>query len=104
MVNLYNLNFEKLILYDTGEAGISVKVEISSGNLNTSFDAKIDTGATACIFERRLGEEIGIEIETGDTMRFSSATDSFLTHGHFVNLVVGEFEFYSYVFFAANEN
>jgi hypothetical protein len=101
---LYNLNFEKLAFYNTGEVGINVEVEIRFGDLMTRFEAKIDTGATACIFERRLGEEIGIEIETGDMMRFSSATDSFLTHGHFVTLTVEEFEFYSYVFFAADES
>ncbi len=101
---MYNLNFEKLIFYNTGEVGITVDVEIRFGDSTTRFEAKIDTGATSCIFERRLGEEIGVEIENGDMMRFSSATDSFLTYGHFVSLAVEEFEFYSYVFFAANEN
>jgi Aspartyl protease len=101
---LYNLNFENLILYNAGEAGITVEVEIRFGDLKTGFEAKIDTGATACIFERKLGEEIGLEIEKGDEMRFSSATDSSLTYGHFVTLTVREFEFYSYVFFAANES
>ena len=101
---MYNLNFEKLALYNAGEAGITVKVEIRFGDALTRFEAKIDTGATACIFERRLGEEIGIEIENGDLMRFSSATDSFLTYGHFVSVSVEDFEFYSYVFFAANES
>ncbi len=58
---MYNLNFEKLAFYNTGEVGITVEVEIRFGDLTTRFEAKIDTGATACIFERRLGEEIGIE-------------------------------------------
>ncbi len=101
---MYNLNFEKLSFYDAGEIGISVEVEIRFGDRSASFEAKIDTGATACIFERKYAEEIGIEIETGDSMRFSSATDSFLTHGHFVTLIVEGFEFYSYVFFAADGN
>ncbi len=101
---MHNLNFEKLVRYDAGEMGINVKVEISFGDSTTHFDAKIDTGAAACVFERRVGEEIGVEIETGDEMFFSSATDSFLTYGHFVFLKVEDFEFYSYVFFAAQNS
>jgi len=101
---LYNLNFEKLAFYNINEAGITVEVEIRFGDSMTKFEAKIDTGATACIFERRLGEELGIEIESGDEMRFTTATDSFLAHGHFVSLTVEDFEFYSYVFFAESRN
>lgn len=101
---MYNLNFEKLAFYNTGETGITVPVELSFGDLTTPFEAKIDTGATACIFERRFGEKLGIETGNGDAMRFSSATGSFLTYGHFVTLNVEDFEFYSYIFFAADEN
>ena len=101
---MHNLSFEKLLLYDIDEVGITVEVKIGSVDSETQFEAKIDTGATACIFNRKHGEEIGIEIERGDEIRFYTATDSFLTYGHFVNLAVEEFEFYSYVFFAADEN
>ena len=101
---MHNLNFEKLTLYNIDDSGINVEVEIGFGDLTTKFEAKIDTGASSCIFERRFGEEIGIEIETGDMLRFSTATGSFLTYGHFVNLKVEEIEFSSYVFFAENEH
>lgn len=82
---MHNLSFEKLLVYDTDEVGITVEVKISSVDSETRFDAKIDTGATACIFNRRFGEEIGVEIERGDELRFYTATDSFLTYGHWVN-------------------
>ena len=101
---MYNLNFEKLAFFNANEVGITVPVEIRFGDAMTRIDAKIDTGAAACIFERRFGEELGIEIETGDLMRFSTAIDSFMTYGHFVSLTVEDFEFYSYVFFAASES
>lgn len=68
---MHNLNFEKLTFYNAGEIGITVEASITFGDLITRFDAKIDRGATACIFQRSLGEEIGIEIENGDMMKFS---------------------------------
>lgn len=101
---MYNLDFEKLVGYDSGEVGISLEVEIGFTDSSVKFPAKIDTGATACIFERKYGEKIGVEIETGDAQRFYTATDSFRAYGHYVTLVVAGFEFYSHVFFAADEN
>jgi len=100
---LHNLNFERLVNYDAGKVGITLDVEIRLGNTSANFEAKIDTGAEACIFERIYGEQIGLEIETGERQRFSSVTGSFLTFGHTVTLIVSDFKFDSYVFFAADE-
>jgi len=100
---LHNLNFERLVNYDAGKVGITLDVEIRLGNTSANFEAKIDTGAEACIFERIYGEQIGLEIETGERQRFSSVTGSYLTFGHTVTLIVSDFKFDSYVFFAADE-
>jgi hypothetical protein len=101
---MHNLNFESLILYDAGKAGITLEVEIQLGNLTANFEAKIDTGAEACIFQRIYGEQIGIEIESGELQNFSTATGSFRTYGHSVTLLTAEFRFDSYVFFSADES
>jgi hypothetical protein len=98
-----SLNFEKVILYDAGKVGITINAEIRLGNSTASFTAKIDTGAEACIFERTYGEQIGIEIESGESQSFSTATGSFMTYGHSVTLTTENFTFDSYVFFAADE-
>jgi len=98
------LNFEKAIFYDSGKLGITVDVTIQLSNLSVIFEAKIDTGAEACIFARSLGEQIGLEIENGERQRFDTVTGSFVTFGHSVNLNVTDIEFDSYVFFAEDEN
>jgi len=98
------LNFEKLVNYDTGKAGITIDVEIHLRNSSVNFEAKIDTGAEACIFERVYGEKIGIEIEKGERQKFSAVTGSFLTYGHSVTLITTDFKFDSYVFFADDES
>lgn len=101
---MYQLNFEKQILYDVGEAGISVDVQIIYSDLNVSFEAKIDTGSTACIFERNYGERLGLKIENGSPQRFSSVNGSFTAFGHLVTITIAGFEFNSTVFFAEDEN
>ena len=62
----FSLDFEKLLLYNRGEPGISVGVEVRTDDHALSFEAKIDTGSTFCVFERRIGEELGISIESGE--------------------------------------
>lgn len=101
---MHQINFETLTEYDAGRQGITIDVKIQLSELSANFEAKIDTGAEACIFARTLGEQLGIEIEMGKQQRFSTVTGSFLTYGHTVSLVVAGFEFDSYVFFAATED
>ncbi|MCW5960074.1 MAG: hypothetical protein KIS76_07915 [Pyrinomonadaceae bacterium] len=101
---MHRLDFENLILYDAGRVGISLDVKIQLGNLTANLEAKIDTGAEGCIFERKYGEQIGIEIESGELQNFSTTTNSFNTYGHSVTLITKGFRFDSYVFFAADES
>lgn len=100
----HKLEFEKLIHYDAGKTGISVNVELRLGKDSIAFEAKIDTGASFCVFERRCGEEIGIEIETGLHNRVSTATDSFRVFGHQITLIIENYEFDAMVYFAEDEN
>ena len=101
---MYQLNFEKQILYDVGEAGISVDVQIIYSDATASIEAKIDTGSTACIFERIYGEQLGLKIENGSPQRFSSVNGSFAAFGHLVTITIAGFEFNPTVYFAEDEN
>ncbi len=101
---MYQLDFEQLLAYDTGETGISLDVRLKLSGKSIILNAKIDTGATHCIFERRFGEELGLNIENGIAQRFSTATGTFLAFGHNVTLITEGLEFDSYIFFYADEN
>lgn len=46
---MHDLHFEKLIDYDLGEPGISLRVELRLGQEVVVVMAKIDTGASVCI-------------------------------------------------------
>ncbi|NOT62423.1 MAG: hypothetical protein HOP19_19630, partial [Acidobacteria bacterium] len=61
----YQLEFEHLVEYDTREVGISVPISLSLGGHTEEFVAKLDCGASACIFERAHGEALGVVIEAG---------------------------------------
>ena len=100
---MFQLDFEKLIQYDIGELGISLDVTLKLSAKSVDLTAKIDTGATHCIFEKQFGESLGLDIETGIPQRFSTATGHFLAFGHNVTLITQGLEFDSYIFFYADE-
>lgn len=100
----FDLSFDTLIDYDSGKPGISLDIEIQLNDLSSRFEAKVDTGSTYCIFARKFGEDLNIEIETGTPQRISTSTGSFLAFGHSVTIISANLELDSIVFFAENES
>jgi hypothetical protein len=101
---MLQLEFEYFTTYDAGKPGIDLDVSIQLTGSRVDFVAKLDTGSSRCIFERALGEELGLNVESGMQQRFGTATDTFLAYGHELTLVVADFAFDSMVFFPENEN
>lgn len=99
-----NINYEKVYKYDTLKSGITVSVEIYFGDEFREVRAKIDTGAENCIFERKHGERLGVEIELGREQIFSTAVGIFIAYGHELKLSVLGIETVSTVYFAKEES
>lgn len=100
----YQLSFHSLHHYDPGKDGITVPVTLRVGQSSVAFNAKIDTGATYCIFQRLYGEGLGLDIESGHHQQFSTPTGLFTAYGHSVSLSVLTFEFDAMVYFAAEDS
>lgn len=100
----FSLEFAHLVEYDAGLSGITLEVSIKVGDLSTDVITKIDTGSSECIFARKIAEEIGIDVESGQEIRVSTATGTFVTYRHFVGLSVMDYEFDVYAYFAEDEN
>lgn len=101
---IHHLKFEKLVRYDSGKSGISLTVELRLGKDSTTFEAKVDTGSTYCIFERVHGEKLGIKIETGLRERIGTASGYFWAFAHQITLIVEDYKFDSAVYFAQDES
>ena len=76
-------------------------MELSVGERRVRVpNAKLDTGASFCIFRQGLGESLGLDVEAGHQERIGTATGQFLAYGHEVLLSALGFEFHVLVYFA----
>ena len=98
----HTLNFQTLHLYDTTASGITIPVELSAGRERVTItNAKLDTGASFCIFQREYGDMLGLDVEQGLETRIATPTSVFLAYGHEVLLNALGHEFLVTVYFAS---
>src|SRR5579871_6326597 len=80
--------------------GIGVPVLLTLGSRKADVTANIDTGASHCIFERRVAtKDLGLTVEHGYRRTFSTANSQFEAFGHDVLINVLGIEFDTMVFF-----
>ena len=86
--------------YSAANDAIGVPITVRNGRRAVDLVAKLDTGAAHCIFERRYGEMLGIEVDSGPLQRFRTVTGSFAAYQHEVAIETLGIEFPAVVFFA----
>jgi hypothetical protein len=96
----YHMSFAKLVQYDPGQPSITVAVTLSLSQDHINCEAKVDTGASLCIFARDLGEQLGLEVESGMRQLVGTVTGTFVVYLHEVNLSVAGLECSAFVGFA----
>lgn len=100
----YTFTFLNKHSYNTTKTGITIPVELIYGSNVVQVDAKLDTGATFCIFERTYGEMLGLDVESGEAETVSTANGAFEVFGHRLTMTTLGFQFEAMVYFAAEES
>ena len=100
----YQLEFDRIFRDDLARDGIFLPVTLHHGEQSVNLEAQVDTGSSCCIFRRDLGEDIGLEIESGFPQQIKTVTGSFATYGHAITVSALGFDFESVVYFAAAED
>ncbi len=98
------LFFDKSYFYNTLKIGITVPILLRLNGTAVEFEAKVDTGAENCIFERRHGETLGFVIESGAEKIFSTVNCNFVTYEHELTVNVLGIETFTAVYFAKEES
>jgi hypothetical protein len=76
---------------------------ISDYDTKVDFSAKLDTGSTYCIFERKYADWLGLHLASGVLTRMATATGLFYCYGHELTLSVFDLEWQATVYFAEPE-
>jgi hypothetical protein len=97
------LSFSESLTYDAGQPGIAVPVILRLGQAQVSCEAKVDTGASLCVFARSHGEQLGLDIADGLRQIIGTVTGSFVAYLHEVDFSVAGLEFSAFVAFAEGE-
>lgn len=97
------LEFDEIYEYNTLKSGITVPIKLVFAENQVGFTAKIDTGSSHCIFERKHGQQLELEIEKGIELTFNTATGNFRAFGHEITIFVLGIETVSTVYFAEND-
>jgi len=74
----HTLTFDNLYKYSTTVEGIEIPVQLSVGKESVIIpDAKLDTGASFCIFEQGYCLALGLTLESGFPQRVEAAMGRF---------------------------
>ncbi len=98
------IEFAESYQYDTRLVGITVPAFLNYGGNIVEIKTKIDTGSSYCIFQRKHAEILGIEVESGEYERISTAMNGFDAYGFELGLSVLGIETVSTVYFAESEH
>lgn len=98
----YQLTFNSHYEYSSLDDGITIESVLSLGECAVISQAKVDPGAQVCLFQREIGEKLGLEIERGTWRRLNTLTGSLIAYGHSVTLYTLGREFDSLIYFAAD--
>ena len=72
--------------YPSLPSGIEVPVELHYGNQSVRLAAKIDTGASFCMFLREYAEALGVDVESGLRQTVATLNGQFVVFGHNLGL------------------
>ena len=98
-----SLEFAKTYRYNTLKTGISLPVILQSGETFLEINAKLDTGSSHCIFERRHGELLNLDVESGEPTIIGTATGKFHAFEHRITLTTFGLSWEAVVCFIAEE-
>jgi len=97
------IEFSRTHSYLPADGGISLPVFLGNGAVRVKLFAQVDTGASHCLFERRLGELLDLDEEAADPMAFRTATSRVEAFGHLLTIETLSLNFESVVYFFADE-
>ncbi len=98
----YELRFSRHHSYDSRGEGITIPTLLKASGKRIELLAKIDTGASDCLFERGYAEALGLRVEEGAPKKYATANSRFEAYGHEISIEVLGIEIRAMAYFFAD--
>jgi len=98
----YVIRYTKIHNYSGQSRGIVLPVTLRAGTRAHTVPASLDTGASQCLFARVHAEVLGLNVESGEHLTFTTANSRFDAFGHELTFEVLGMQTTSMVFFFAD--
>ncbi|HYE71758.1 MAG TPA: retropepsin-like aspartic protease [Blastocatellia bacterium] len=98
----FQLDFTIKYRYPPTSVGVTIPVAIVLDESVVDAEAKIDTGSEYCIFRRETAEELGLEVNDGVPLKFSSLSGTMTAYVHRVIIQFLDLAFEAMVLFVAD--
>ncbi len=96
----HSFQFEVEHSYYSRQDGIWIPAFLTVDSRTVECEAKVDTGAAFCLFQRELAEQLGLQVETGHLLPLQTLNSNFKAYGHEVQLSTLGLAFHVTVYFA----
>jgi len=100
----FQLSFSRREKYSSLATGTNLETTLRFGDLFINCEAKVDTGAEVCLFQRAIGEALEIPIENGVKKRLETLTGVLTAFGHEVVLELLGLQLQTVVYFAESDD
>jgi predicted aspartyl protease len=98
-VATHTLSFSRIHGYGGRGESILIPIVLSVGNRRVALDASLDTGASACLFDRMFADELGLDVESGMRAVFTTANSRIEAFGHEVAIGTLGIDVHTIVYF-----
>jgi hypothetical protein len=98
----FQIEYQRKASYESLTSGITIEAILRHGNLETSCEAKIDTGSEVCLFARTYADSLELDVESGYREVFTTLAGNVIAYAHEIELETLGLRFQSYVYFAEN--
>jgi len=89
----YQLSFSTRLSIIQDETGFLVPIIMSVGDQEVKIESYLDSGAKYCVLPRWVGEDLGLDVEAGETVQLKTGAGPMPAHLHYVTLCVGDLVF-----------
>ena len=96
----FELSFSESIVYPDIDGGILLSVTLRNAGRKAMANAVVDSGGSVCLFNRSIGESLGLDVESGIPKRLNSLGGPIDSFGHEVIIETAGLSFQSVVYFA----